>query len=194
MKNRLSEEQGRCLLGLVRETIGRRLGISFISEELSPQRLEDHDLQQPGATFVTLKYQGNLRGCIGNLEASGSLVESIRRNSMSAAFDDHRFSPLTTGEFSSVQFEISILSPPEQLEYRDCAELLETLRPGIDGVILQIGKARATFLPQVWEQLPEPVDFLNHLCQKAGLSPAAWQHKQPDIFLYQVQSFKEERT
>ncbi len=188
MKNWLSREQGRHLLRLARETIGQHLGVSA---QQSPAGLNDPALQQPCATFVTLKIAGNLRGCIGNLEPSGSLLESVRRNALSAAFHDHRFRPLTAEELGQVQLEISLLSTAEPLEYRDGAELVEKLRAGIDGVILQLGKARATFLPQVWEQLPEPAHFLNHLCQKAGLVASAWQHDHPDIFLYQVLSFKE---
>ncbi len=189
MKTMLSEEQGSILLNLVRETIGQRLGV-FVKK--SPAGFAPA-LQQSCATFVTLKIEGKLRGCIGNLEPSGGLVESIRSNALSAAFHDHRFSPLTVEEFGRVEVEISILSPAEPLEYQDGAELVDKLRAGIDGVILQLGNARATFLPQVWEQLPEPADFLNHLCQKAGLEPSAWRHDHPDIFLYQVRSFKEER-
>lgn len=187
----LSTEQGTRLLYLVRNTIGQRLGVTIKESDSS---YSDIEYQTSCGTFVTLKNQGNLRGCIGNLEPSGSLIDSIRRNSLSAAFHDHRFSPLSVEEFSGVEVEISILNPPEQLNYMDSSDLLEKIRPGIDGVILQHGKARATFLPQVWEQLPEPEAFLSQLCQKAGLLPSAWQNNQPDIFIYQVQSFKEERA
>ncbi len=188
MNNGLSEAQGRHLLKVARESIGRHLGLSV---QNSHAGLNDPAFEQPCATFVTLKLAGNLRGCIGTLEPSGSLLESIRTNALSAAFHDHRFRPLSTEELGQVKLEISVLSAAEPLEYRDGAELVEKLRVGIDGVILQLGKARATFLPQVWEQLPEPEDFLNHLCQKAGLQASAWRHHHPDIFLYQVLSFKE---
>ena len=191
MNKKLSAEQGARLLRLVRQTIGQRFGLE---EKMGTAVDNDADLQQSCSTFVTLKNHGNLRGCIGNLEPSDSLLESIRRNALSAAFHDQRFSPLSAEEFSQVEVEISILSSSEPLEYRNATDLVEKLRPGIDGVILQLGKSRATFLPQVWEQLPEPVEFLNHLCEKAGLLPSAWQHDQPDIFLYQVQSFKEEQS
>ena len=191
MKKSLSKEQGCRLLHLVRETIEQHLGLA---PEASNCDLNDAEFQHPRGTFVTLKKRGNLRGCIGNLEPSGSLVESLRRNGMSAAFDDHRFSPVSAEEFSGVEVEISVLNQPEQLQFRNSIELIEQIRPGIDGVILQIGKARATFLPQVWEQLPEPETFLNHLCQKAGLQPSAWQNNEPEVFVYQVQSFKEERA
>jgi AmmeMemoRadiSam system protein A len=191
MKKSLSKEQGCRLLHLVRETIEQRLGLA---PKASNCDLNDAEFQHPRGTFVTLKKRGNLRGCIGNLEPSGSLVESLRRNGMSAAIDDHRFSPVSAEEFSGVEVEISVLNQPEQLQFRNSSELIEQIRPGIDGVILQIGKARATFLPQVWEQLPEPETFLNHLCQKAGLQPSAWQNNEPEVFVYQVQSFKEERA
>lgn len=190
MKTKLSREQGSLLLSLVRQTIGQRLGACPAK---SIAGSNDPVFQQSRATFVTLKTGGKLRGCIGNLEPSGSLIESVKRNGLSAAFDDHRFPPLKGEELGEVEVEVSILSPAERLDYRDGAELVDKLRAGIDGVILQLGNARATFLPQVWEQLPEPADFLNHLCQKAGLEPSLWRNGHPDIFLYQVQSFKEER-
>ena len=184
----LTEEHGRRLLRLVRETIGNQLGVIA---GIDLDDLRDPLLQQPCGTFVTLKYQGSLRGCIGNLEPSEPIAESVRKNGLNAAFHDHRFSPLTPAEFDTVVLEISILSQPKKLDYTDPEELLKRLRPGIDGVILQVGGNRATFLPQVWSQLPEPEQFLTHLSQKAGLSGQAWRTRRPDIFCYQVQSFTE---
>ncbi len=189
MKNQISARHGRRLLALARQTIGHRLGLV---EAINRSGLDDAELQQSLACFVTLKIEGRLRGCIGNLEATGPLLEALERNALQAAFHDHRFSPLSSDEFDRVRLDISILSRPEPLDYQESEELLSNLRPGIDGVILQRGRARATFLPQVWAQLPEPRVFLEHLCLKAGLNRTAWRDQHPDISLYQVQSFSEE--
>lgn len=187
MTMELTMDHGVRLLQLARETIGRRLGVAGVNEA----GLGDEALRQSVGTFVTLKSEGQLRGCIGNLEAVETLVESVARNALSAAFHDHRFPPLTAEEWPHIHIDISVLTPAGKLEYRDADELVERLRPGIDGVILQVGAARATFLPQVWEQLPDPALFLDHLCLKAGLPKEAWRADRPAIFLYQVRSFSE---
>lgn len=178
------------LLKLVRETIAKQLGLI---EAVDQQGLEDAELDQELATFVTLKIDGKLRGCIGNLEPSGPLLGSLAQNARNAAFHDHRFSPLKVEEFDQIQVDISILTRPVKLQFSDGTDLLKKLRPGIDGVILKKGKARATFLPQVWKQLPQPRLFMEHLCQKAGLRRSAWQDRDVEIYLYQVQSFAEEK-
>lgn len=184
----LTPQQGERLLRLARQTIARRLGIDG-----GPNRvmIDDESLQQRCGCFVTLKLAGQLRGCIGNLEPVGPLAESVMRNAESAAFHDHRFAPLTPEELARVDIDISILTPAIRLEYQDGDDLCRQLRPGIDGVILQAGGARATFLPQVWEQLPDPADFLDHLCLKAGLPKSAWRGDRPEISIYQVHSFSE---
>ena len=186
----IPQEYGPRLLKLVRDAIGQRLGVV---DKVDQEGLEDEPLGQELATFVTLKIEGKLRGCIGNLEPAGPLLGTLAQNGRHAAFNDHRFSPLSVEEFERVEIDISILSEPVQLDYTDGDELLTRLRPGIDGVIVEKGKARATFLPQVWQQLPEPTQFMEHLCRKAGLSPSAWRESDMKIYLYQVQSFKEER-
>lgn len=188
MDEQIDARHAQRLLELARETIGHRLGIV---ESINRSGLDEAELQQALASFVTIKIEGRLRGCIGNLEASGPLLDSLEQNALHAAFNDHRFSPLTVEEFPRACLDISILSQPEALHYRDGEELLARLRPGVDGVILQLGRTRVTFLPQVWEQLPEPRTFLEHLCAKAGLSRTAWLDQHPEIYLYQVQSFKE---
>jgi AmmeMemoRadiSam system protein A len=185
----IPQEYGPRLLKLVRDSIGQRLGLV---DKVEKAGLEGEQLHQELATFVTLKIEGRLRGCIGNLEPAGPLLETLAQNGRHAAFNDHRFSPLSVDEFERVQIDISILSSPTPLQYTDDEDLLTALRPGVDGVILEKGKARATFLPQVWQQLPEPKQFMGHLCRKAGLSPTAWQDKDSKIYLYQVQSFQEE--
>lgn len=177
------------LLQLVRETIAHQLGLI---EKVDQSGLEEVEFDQDLATFVTLKIDGRLRGCIGNLEPTGPLLGSLVQNARHAAFKDHRFSPLKVDEFDQIDVDISILTRPVRLQFSDGSELLRKLKPGIDGVILKKGKARATFLPQVWKQLPQPRLFMEHLCQKAGLARSAWQDKDLEIYLYQVQSFEEE--
>ncbi len=186
----LTKQHGAWLLTVARETIARRLGAGS-----GPDRvlLDDEALRQRCGCFVTLKLAGQLRGCIGNLEPVGPLVEAVMRNAESAAFHDHRFAPLTADELPRIRLEISVLTPAVRLEYRDGADLRRRLRPGIDGVILQDDGARATFLPQVWEQLPDPVDFLDHLCLKAGLPKSAWRGGGLGISIYEVRSFSEQR-
>jgi len=132
-----------------------------------------------------------LRGCIGSLVALEPLVDGVRRNAMNAAFQDPRFSPLTVDELNELDIEVSVLTDPAPLEYKDGADLLAKLRPNIDGVIIRQGHAAATFLPQVWDQLPEPADFLAHLCRKAGLPMDAWQQGNLVVSTYQVQYFSE---
>ncbi len=188
MSAQLGSRYGNRLLRLVRETIGQRLGLI---ESVDQTGLEEDELQQDLATFVTLKIDGRLRGCIGNLEATGPLLQSLSTNARQAAFHDHRFAPLSPEEFDRVSIDISILTRPQRLEYKGADELLRRLRPGIDGVILNKGRSRATFLPQVWEQLPRPPQFLEHLCLKAGLHRSAWQDPDVEIYLYQVQIFEE---
>lgn len=135
---------------------------------------EDTALLQPGASFVTLQLQGELRGCIGSLQPYQSLLQDVAHNAFSAAFRDPRFPPLSAREFSEIELHISVLSPTELLQFSDEADLLQQLRPSIDGLVLTEGRHRGTFLPQVWEQLPEPVDFLSQLKRKAGLPPDYW--------------------
>lgn len=188
MPDHLTEEQGKFLLRLARETIAEKLGRR--TEEKCEAR--DPALRVECGTFVTLKIGGQLRGCIGNLEPVGSIHEAVRRNALNAAFHDYRFPELTDEELPAVQIEISILSRPQDLIYHDGVDLVAHLRPGIDGVILRLGHCGATFLPQVWEQLPRAEQFLGHLCRKAGLPETAWRDSHPEVATYQVQSFAEE--
>ncbi len=148
------------------------------------------ELAATGATFITLTQQGRLRGCIGSLQAHRSLAADLLENAESAATRDPRFKPVRAGELDGLKVEVSILSKPQPFAYRDTADLLQRLKPGIHGVILSKGGRRATFLPQVWEQLPDPERFLSHLCQKAGLGGDCWRHK-PDISIYTVEKTKE---
>ena len=131
-------------------------------------------LQAHRATFVTLELDKSLRGCIGALDATRPLVEAVARHAYAAAFCDPRFKPLTAAEFAGVALEISVLSPPQPMTISSEADLLQQLRPGIDGLILEENARRETFLPSVWESLPKPRNFLRHLKAKAGLSKSYW--------------------
>lgn len=131
-------------------------------------------LKEQAATFVTLKKDGELRGCIGSLEAHRAIVEDVRANAVAAALHDPRFPPVTLVELEQLTIEISLLTPPRPLHFSDEADALAQLKPGIDGLIFESGGRRATFLPQVWEDLPEPREFLAQLKQKAGFAPDYW--------------------
>jgi len=190
-----SYEQGQVLVKLARKTVMERLGLKVAVPEFDSLSVDltDIDFQVRRGTFVTLHIDGQLRGCIGNLTARDSILDSIKQNAINAAFHDPRFSPLTIEELDKVDFEISILTEPQPLEYLDSDNLLNKLRVDVDGVILRKGSKSATFLPQVWEQLPQPEDFLSHLCRKAGLSHNAWKKDNPEVLTYQVQYFEEEK-
>ena len=138
-----------------------------------------------------MKIDKQLRGCIGNLSSESTVIESISRNAINAAFNDFRFPPLSAGELKDVEIEVSILTDPETLDHSGGNDLISRLRPGIDGVIIRLGNSSATFLPQVWDQLPEPKEFLSHLCRKAGLPANSWNSADLEVSTYQVQYFEE---
>jgi hypothetical protein len=163
-----TNEQGAILLRVARAAIGEALGLET---EPVPQASW---LSAPGATFVTLTKKGALCGCIGSIEARRSLGEDVQENAVAAAFQDSRFRPLKPAEFDSVRVEVSLLSPLEPLAVADEAEALAALRPGEDGVVFEYGRHRSVYLPQVWEQLPKPAEFLFHLKEKAGLPGSFW--------------------
>jgi hypothetical protein len=131
-------------------------------------------LRDERATFVTLQIAGQLRGCIGMLTACRPLIVDVAENAFAAAFEDPRFAPLAPREFDGLDIHLSILSPPEPMTVSDEADLLQQLRPGIDGLIIEDGARRATFLPSVWEELASPEEFLAHLKRKAGMRPDHW--------------------
>ncbi|PLX47930.1 MAG: AmmeMemoRadiSam system protein A [Desulfobulbaceae bacterium] len=186
----LSARQGEMLVRLARQTLNSLLGVSR-DEEPDQQALSDAAFQQKQGVFVTLKKNGELRGCIGSLVGTEPLVDAIRHQTENAALQDHRFSPVRAEELARIKVEISILSPPKPLTFSDPSDLLAKLRPHVDGVILGLGNLQATFLPQVWEQLPRPEEFLAHLAMKAGLSSQAWRTEGVTIATYQVQHFSE---
>jgi hypothetical protein len=178
---------GRSLLGIARNSIEAALGVA------EPQPLPDETWLKPlRASFVTLTQNGRLRGCIGSLEAQRPLGEDVSRNARAAALSDPRFVPLAREELAATRIEVSLLSTPKVLAFADHADLLAQLRPGEDGLILECGGARGTFLPQVWEGLPDPEQFVAELKRKAGLSPQLSTAK-CRIQRYRVLKWKEDR-
>jgi len=163
------EEHGSTLLRIARASIAQALGAG----SAGLPRADETWLTESRATFVTLTQGQELRGCVGALEARRSLAEDVAANARAAAFEDSRFKPLTLTEFSRTQIEVSLLSTSKTIEFEDHADLLRRLRPGVDGVILeQVEEGRrATFLPQVWEDLSDPEQFIERLKHKAGIAP-----------------------
>lgn len=191
----LSAEQGQALVQLARETLLTKLKPEehpSISPSLQ-SKLRDPALQRKQGTFVTLHKKGNLRGCIGCIIPESSILEGVKENVINAAFKDPRFPPLTREELQEVDIEVSILTPPEPLEYEDGPDLLHKLQPFEHGVIVKKGMQQSTFLPQVWEQLPRREQFLSHLCAKAGLPQEAWKQGGLQVLVYRVQYFEEGR-
>ncbi|MBK7956142.1 MAG: AmmeMemoRadiSam system protein A [Candidatus Accumulibacter sp.] len=179
-----TDSLGKALLTSARNAIGERFGLA--AQVVSPVR----ELGEPGASFVTLTQNGQLRGCIGSLEAHRPLATDVAENALAAAFRDPRFAPLGKDEFARTRVEVSLLTPPEPFPVADEADALARLRPGIDGLILSYGRRRATFLPQVWESLPEAHQFIAQLKLKAGL-PADFWHQQITLARYGVRKWKE---
>ena len=145
-------------------------------------------LREPGASFVTLHLNNELRGCIGSLESYRPLIEDVAENAFSAAFRDPRFPPLKEAELEELELDISILSEPERMTFRSEQDLLEQIQPGIDGLILKDGSYRGTFLPSVWDSLPDRRHFLQHLKLKAGLPADHWSERL-EIWRYRTESF-----
>ncbi len=185
----LNKANQQRLLALAKNSIqhglqtGRPLTINLADypEELTEQR----------ATFVTLQINQQLRGCIGMLEAVRTLAEDIAENAFSAAFKDPRFPPLQVYEFDELEIHLSLLTPAESISFSSQQDLIAQLQPGIDGLILEEGNRRGTFLPSVWESLPEPEQFLRHLKQKAGLPSDYWSER-IRAYRYQVEIIDQE--
>jgi MEMO1 family protein len=182
------DAHGRTLLDIARNSIEAALGVSKL--KLPP---DEPWLKAAHATFVTLTQNGRLRGCIGSLEAHRPLAEDVHHNARAAALSVPRFPPLTREELASTRVELSLLSTPKLLAFADHADLIAQLRPGEDGLILECGEARGTFLPQVWESLPDPEQFVAELKRKAGLLPGVSTAK-CRIRRYRVLKWKEEAT
>jgi AmmeMemoRadiSam system protein A len=192
---KIEAAQGQYLVKLARQTIREQLGQPVDSRltEVLARALTDQVFQEKRGVFVTLHKHGQLRGCIGSLTGSRAIVDGVRENAVNAAFNDYRFRPVSGDEVEDLEIEVSILTKPQHLDYGGADDLLARLHPGVDGVIVRLGGFSATFLPQVWEQLPEPAAFLNHLCQKAGLAPQEWRRGQLEVQTYQVQYFTEDK-
>jgi AmmeMemoRadiSam system protein A len=163
-----STDPGGTLLLIARAAIATALGRS----DVTPQNVAW--LHEPGASFVTLTQQGALRGCIGSLQPRRSLLVDVKANAVAAALNDPRFAPLTLAELDCIHIDVAVLSVLQPLSFETEAHALAQLQPGVDGVMLEFEHYRSTFLPQVWEQLPSPSDFLTHLKRKAGLPPHFW--------------------
>ncbi|MEP7359928.1 MAG: AmmeMemoRadiSam system protein A [Anaerolineales bacterium] len=148
-------------------------------------------LREPASSFVTLMRAGQLRGCIGGLTPEEPLWADVRRHAAAAGLDDYRFGPVAPAEVPLIEIEVSVLTPPQPLAYASPAELVSRLRPGVDGVVLMDGHRRATFLPQVWEHVPNPETFLALLCEKLGADPQRWRRGGLKVETYQVIKFTE---
>ena len=189
----VAKDHGSILLALARRAIATRLGIQIDAVNINA----DGWLQRQGASFVTLAMHGDLRGCIGSLSAYRPLWDDVQANAVAAAFHDSRFSPLSAHEYAAVQIEVSLLTALKPLDVHDEAGVLDAIRPGMDGVVFEWadggGMYKSTFLPQVWEALPDPVQFMAHLKQKAGL-PADFWHPDVRVLTYQVHKYRESRV
>ena len=185
----LTDSDRTYLLSLARKTIEN----SINGTALPPLEIDNLSpvLQEQGASFVTLTSRGYLRGCVGALEPYQSLAEDVREHAMAAAFQDYRFPPVQANELKDIEIEISYLTRPVPLKYENPVDLLHLLKPNIDGVVLRDGMRRATFLPQVWEKISDPEEFLEELCMKMGAQPDLWRRKKLDVLTYQVEEFGE---
>jgi AmmeMemoRadiSam system protein A len=190
----LGDEEKRELLALARGCVTAHLRGEPIPQ-MSSQLLAKYPfLQEPRSCFVTLRKHGELRGCIGSLEPRRSLIEDVRQNAISAAIHDTRFEPVVESELSEIDFEISVLDLPKLLQGVPSAELPAYLKRHQPGLIIEYRGRRSTFLPSVWEQLPEPLDFLAHLCRKQGSAYDCWKDPAVRISTYGAVHFGEKNT
>jgi uncharacterized protein len=189
MHEKLTIEEQRFLLRLAREAIER--GVKGEELPLLDESLLPPSLCEEGSSFITLNLHGELRGCIGSLEPYQSLAKDVREHAVAAALKDPRFPPVQEEELGEIKIEISRLTRPIPLDYEDADDLLFKLCPHVDGVIVRDGSRRSTFLPQVWEKISDPAEFLSNLCYKMGVNPDLWRTKHLDILTYQVEEFHE---
>lgn len=180
----MQSERGKVLLPIARAAIARALNLPRTADETAPW------LSEHGACFVTLTQGGDLRGCIGTLQAHRPLLADVKGNAVSAAMHDPRFMPLGADELGITTVEISLLSPTTAMEVVDEADALAQMRPGIDGIVFQCGRHRSTFLPQVWEHFSQPREFLAMLKRKAGLPDDFWADE-VDLRRYTVTKWSE---
>ncbi len=190
MTDKLTEREKQTLLRLAREALeagvrGEALP-ALDDAELTPT------LRANGATFITLTMKGQLRGCIGALQPYQSLAEDVRDHAVAAALQDYRFPTVKPDELPKIEIEISRLTSPQPLDYVNSHDLLAKLNPGVDGVILTDGIRRATFLPQVWANIPDKAQFLSQLCYKMGAASDLWRQKHLEVAIYHVEEFQEQ--
>lgn len=184
-KKQMTEESKRYLVALARTSLDASVKkTQYLTPEDVPAILHEKR-----GCFVTLTINGTLRGCIGYIDPIEPLFKAVVENARNAALRDPRFSPVSIKELDQISIEISVLTLPQDLSYVDSTDLLRKLRPNVDGVILQKGPYKSTFLPQVWEQLPDKIQFLQHLAKKAGMQSDHW--KSADVKIYQVEHFEE---
>ena len=189
MSEKLTLEEQTILLRLAREAVERGVGGETLPL-LDPASLSA-SLREEGSSFITLTARGKLRGCIGSLDPYQSLAEDVREHAVAAALRDPRFAAVREDELNEIQIEVSRLTRPMPLQYKDADDLLSKLRPHVDGIILRDGSHRATFLPQVWEKISDPAEFLDNLCYKMGLEPDLWRRKPLEVLTYEVEEFHE---
>jgi AmmeMemoRadiSam system protein A len=187
---KLTEEEKKFLLSLARKSIRHYLE-KGAKMDLAPADVPTKRLTEDGACFVSLHIGGELRGCIGSLEAHRPLVMDVIDNALACAFGDPRFFPLSKEELPKVKISISVLTKPECLPVKDSDDLLKKLVPGKHGLIMEKGTARATFLPVVWEQLPKKEEFLEHLSLKACLAKDGWKSVDCRFYVYEAEEFSE---
>jgi hypothetical protein len=189
MEEHLTDQERKQLLKIARQALSQAVQ----GHPVSPLDLKNLParLQERAASFVTLTRAGMLRGCIGALEPYLPLAADVQEHAVAAGLQDYRFPPVQPGELDQIQIEISRLTLAQPLDYSGPVDLLDKLRPGIDGLILIDGFHRATYLPQVWEKLPDKTAFLSSLCQKMGAPPDLWRRKKLQVLVYQVEEFHE---
>lgn len=190
--DKVIDKKGQVLLHIARASITQTLAKTSSATEVFTQGkwLQNSWLQDKGACFVTLMQHEQLRGCIGTLQAHRSLLDDVKANARAAAFKDSRFSPLTSDELEATQVEVSLLSDIQTMDFTSEQEALAQLQPGVDGVVFEYGSYYSTFLPQVWQQLPDSKEFIAHLKHKAGLSADFWAD-QVKLSRYTVSKWKE---
>ena len=188
---KLTVTERKCLLALARQAL-----LEFVRSGTQP-RVAESDLtpalREPGSCFVTLTRHGELRGCIGNLPPREPLFRAVMNNACGAAFRDSRFAPVAGKEIPELEIEISVLTEPTPLAFASPQELLRQLRPEVDGVVLKSEGRTATFLPQVWEKIPDAARFMDELARKALLPTSAWRGPEAVVLTYQVECFADAR-
>lgn len=183
----MNDKQRGKLKALAKNVIASELGLEpsiNIEEEFA-----EPFYHEKRGVFVTLHLNGQLRGCIGNIEPIYPLYEAVMRNAHESAFGDPRFPPLEREEFEDLDIEISVLTVPEKIKYDSADDLLEKLHPGKDGIVIEKGMYKSTYLPQVWDDIKDKATFLSSLCMKAGLGPDEWTSGECDIYSYEVEKF-----